>query len=86
MKQLVEPESIRVRMFLIFLICELMNRAEGEWKEAALRFTQSSRAESLNEDVLGRAGTSADEAPSLGFPKTQLRKWSLHSAPPHLQW
>jgi len=85
MKQSVEPESIRVRMFLIFSIYESMNRAEGEWKEAALRFTRSSGGESLNEDVLGRASTSADEAPSLGFPKTQLRKRSLHSAPPCLQ-
>jgi len=85
MKQLVEPESIRVWMFLIFSIYESMNRAEGEWKEAALRYTQLSRAESLNEDVLGRAGTSADEAPSLGFLKTQLRKQSLHSAPPCLR-
>jgi len=56
-----------------------MNRAEGEWKEAALRSTPSSEAESLNEDALSRAGASADDVPSRN-PKTQLRKQSIHSA------
>jgi len=56
-----------------------MNRAEEGRKEAALRSTPSSEAESLNEDALSRAGASADNVPSR-IPKTQLRKQSNHSA------
>jgi len=77
MKQLVEPESIRVQMFLRFSECKSMNRAEGEWKDAALRLTRSSGAELLKEDALGKAGASADDA--VSFPKTQLRKQSPRS-------
>jgi len=77
MKQLVEPESIRVQMFLRFSECKLMNRAEGEWKNAALRLTCLSRAELLKEDVLGKAGASADDA--VSFLKAQLWKQSPHS-------
>jgi len=74
MKQSVEPELIRVRMFLRFSECKLMNRAEGEWKDAALRLTRLSGAEPLKEDALGKASASADDA--VSFPKTQLQKQS----------
>ena len=83
MKQSVEPESIRVRIFLRFSECKLMNRAEGEWKDVALRLTCSSGAEPLKEDTLGKAGASADDA--VGFPKTQLRKQSPCSVLLHPQ-
>jgi hypothetical protein len=37
MKQSEEPESIRVQIFCMFSVCILINRAEGDRKEAALR-------------------------------------------------
>jgi hypothetical protein len=37
MKQSEELESIRVRIFCMFSVCILINRAEGDQKEAALR-------------------------------------------------
>jgi len=74
MKQSVEPESIRVRMFFRFSNCKSMNRAAGEWKDMVLRFTCLSGVEPLKEDALGKAGMSADDA--LSFSKTQLWKQS----------
>jgi len=42
-----------------------MNRAEGEWKDVALRLTHLSRAKPLKEDALGKAGASAGNAVSF---------------------
>ena len=80
MKQSEEPESTRVRIFFMFSDCKSRYKAEGEWRLVALRCTRSSVADVLNEDALVISGASADVVLSLGIPKTQLQKQSLHSA------
>ena len=76
---------MRVRIFFMFSVCRSRYKAEGEWRLAALRCTHSSVADVLDEDMLVISGASADIVLSLGIPKTQLRKQSLHSAHQCLQ-
>jgi hypothetical protein len=82
-KQSEEPESTRVQMFCRFSVSILINKAEGDQNEAALRWTRSNGADAFKEDALLSTGTSADEATSLGSLKTQLRKQSHCSVFPH---
>ena len=85
MKQLEEPESMRVQIFFTFADCRSRYKAEGEWRLVALRCNRLSVADVLNEDVLVISGVSAGEVLSLGIPKTQLWKQSLHSVHWYLQ-
>ena len=77
---------MRVRMGFEFSVYRSINRAESDRKEAALRCTRSSGAESFEEDALGGSGASAEEALSLGVPKTQLRKQNWGSARRRPKW
>ena len=80
MKQSEEPESMRVQIIFMFSDCRSRYKAEGERRLAALRCTHLSVANVLDEDTLVISGTSVDVVLSLGIPKTQLWKQSLHSA------
>ena len=73
-KELVEPESISVRMSLRFAEAMLTYRAEGLCNETAFSLTNSYGADSDEEDTLFSTGVSTGQGTSLGSPPVPRRK------------